>query len=206
MLAQFQRAAPLALPDVSMHQREITAAWLEAGAPESLERLPPKDAPFWTKLRCVTDGRPLLLGVAAAAIARQQEEPDISSMVRLLRPLLDRELRRWREASPSPAMFGLVVGLIAVATQLRGLPIPMGEDHLVAVLVVDDKKQVVLLENKQRKIIRLPTFNEVSRMGDSIINSSIGNHVSSIKTALGTIIPPDSVSACLNLAHNLCPY
>lgn len=130
MLSQYQHAAPLNLSALSEHSHSIMEAWLTAGAPDASAHLPPQEAPFWTKVNQIAGGRPLLIGIVAAAFAHMPETLEILPMDRLLHPILNREVQRWRESSQSPEEFASVVSLIMVATLLQGLYL-MTENDLV---------------------------------------------------------------------------
>ncbi|MGZ8159999.1 MAG: SMEK domain-containing protein [Methylobacter sp.] len=204
MLSQYQYAAPLNLSVLSDYSHPIMEAWLTAGAPHTLVHLPPQDAPFWAKLNQMTEGRPLLIGIVAAAFAHKPESFEILPMDRLLHPILSREVLRWRESSPSPEEFTSVVSLIGVATLLRGLPLPT-EESLVA-CITEETRELLLLKDEKTGLYEIPSLKWLNENAPHLLPSTeIEHQHNKIVSLLGAMIPPDKVDTCLSLVQNLCP-
>lgn len=124
-------------------------------------------------------------------------------MDRLLRPILNREVQRWRESSQSAKDFASVVGLIGVATLLRGLPLPTEESLVVCILM--KQQEVLLLKDQQNGHIEFPSIKWLSEHTPHLIPTEIGYQYNKIVSLLEAMISPDKVHTCLSLAQNLCP-
>lgn len=202
LLLQYQHSEPLTLAGVKDQIRELTSAWLEAGAPDRLGCVPSADAPFWDKLATASEGRPLLIGVVAAAFLRQNSMPDVARMPELLRPIVDREVRQWKLGCSNDALFEQVVSIISIGTLLRGLPLLGPDDPIIAVNTAESAPQLLTIKDSSG-VWQLPTLRDLDRLPEDVINqveASQERVLSQIKHLI-----PGAWQRALQVSHDLCP-
>ena len=156
LFQQYRYDSPLNVTVPQGLERQITMAWIEAGDPAAIGHVPAAADAFWTNVKQMTGGTPLLLGVLAAAIARRRKAAKVSSEADLLAPILGREIERWRHAAPERERFLAVVVLIAAGTIVGGVPFPTKDDVLI---LTTPERGVVVVEGKEGS--RLPTFSDL---------------------------------------------
>ena len=140
-----------------------------------------------------------MIGIVAAAFAHMPETLEILPMDRLLHPILNREVQRWRESSRSPEEFASVVSLIMVATLLQGLYL-MTENDLV-LLVNKEQQKALLVKNRETSLYEIPSVMWLHEHQPHLVQNALAGHgYKEIVSLLGTMIPPDKVRACLILA------
>jgi hypothetical protein len=199
LFQQYRYDLPLTVTAPQGLERQITLAWMEAGAPAANIRVPAAADAFWANVKRVTGGTPLLLGVLAAAIARRRKAPKLSSEADLLAPILRREIERWRQAAPERESFLAMVVLIATGTILGGVSIPTKDD----VLILDTPDESVVMV-KGEEGWRLPTFSDLDCL-PSTIAESVADDLESTLAHLSTLPGVQDVAGSLELARSLCP-
>jgi nucleoside phosphorylase len=198
LFQQYQYDPPLNVNPPQDLERQITMAWIEAGAPSAASRVPAAADGFWAKVKQLTGGTPLLLGVLAAAIARSSKAPKMSSED-LLAPILRREIERWRHAAPENDRFKATVALIATGTILGGLPFPTKYDVL---FLNTPDGSVVLMEGKEGS--RLPTFSDLDRLPGTIAER-VADHLEAALAHLRTLPGVQDLEGSLETVRSLCP-
>lgn len=193
---------PLALAHLNALGMQIMQAWLEAGAPHVVGMLPAAVDPYWQKLDEVAEGRPLLLGIAAAAFARAPNDLSVRSTKEMLGAVLERELDRWHDHCNSPALFDAVIKLVCVGTFLRGLPLLSAHDRVFVTSL--DKEKVLLIEDAATGIKRLPTVEWMARHGH--VPEQLRSHNDNVFQALEPLIGSGLLPQALMAARALCPH
>ncbi|MGO4394723.1 trypsin-like peptidase domain-containing protein [Variovorax sp. M-6] len=200
---QHMHGEPRVLGGIQDCQRELLKAWLAAGAPDRLDRLPPPEAGFWADLAKASEGRPLLVGVAAAAFQRQDTVPDVLRMPELLRPIVERELRQWRQKCPDEIRFGHAVTVIGIGTLLRGLPL-LGPDDPILVHGKGESGPELLLIPGPDGLHRLPTLRELDRL-PALVVERVKASMSRVLGELGALMPGVPLQSTLQTGHDMCP-
>ncbi|MBZ2210071.1 SMEK domain-containing protein [Massilia soli] len=192
---------PLALARLNALGMQIMQAWLEAGAPDVVGMLPAAGDAYWQKLDEVTEGRPLLLGIAAAAFARAPNDLSVRSMKEMLSAVLERELDRWRDHCNSPALFDAVIKLVCVGTLLRGLPLLTAHDSIL--VRSPDNEKVLIIEDTATGAQRIPTVEWLERHGH--VPEQLRSHNECVFQALEPLIGSGLRPQALMAARVLCP-
>lgn len=200
---QHMHGEPRVLGGIQDCQRELLKAWLEAGAPERLDRLPPPQAEFWNDLAKASEGRPLLVGVAAAAFQRQDTVPDVVRMPELLRPIVEREVRQWRQKCPDETRFGHAVTIIGIGTLLRGLPL-LGPDDPILVHGPGESGPELLLMPAPGGTHRLPTLRDLNHL-PALVVERVKASMSRVLGELATLMPGVPLQSTLQAGHDMCP-
>jgi hypothetical protein len=201
----YRHSTSLPIEGVDEQIRDIFKAWLEAGAPERVADLTKLKPSFWKQLREETGGRPLLLGVAAAAFAKDRKIR-IKSLETPLSALLTREFRRWQEALRDGDYFDDAVALIAIATLLRGLPLPQRDDQIIVVMRSEDKEDNVFMLTGPDGQQSLPSFADLHLLPESVRNRvDLATLRDMVFVALKEILPENAVSKLIATCRELCP-
>jgi hypothetical protein len=200
LITNHLHSVPLLLESLRNDIAPLTAAWLDAGAPEVLRLLPDADAEFWTQVAEVTEGRPLLVGLVAAAFSRAPRNFQVPALKKLLQPILRRELRRWESACNSKQEFETVKSLIALNTLLRGLPLPQ-KDHRIVVSTGND--EWLLIKDKHTGQLRIPSVGELSNHDE--VMTQLQQRYARVLTVLKGLVPAQMLNDSLKRVMELCP-
>ena len=125
---------PLVLGRLDGHQRRAVLEKFLAATPQgALAALPAGDHPAWAGIWKLTDnGRPLFIGMVAAAIAEKGLEGLRQwTISHLLEFVHDRELQAWKRICPDTALLDRSRRLAAIATACGGLDFGNDERRLL---------------------------------------------------------------------------
>jgi len=194
--------ASLELCALNAQAGDILRAWLQAGAPEVVEKLPPSGSDFWEQVTQVSEGRPLLIALIAGAFSRAPDETQVPALRDLLSPVLQREAERWKSSCTDASLFPGLVQLLAVATLVRGLDI-LREDHRVLVYTGGEESQYLLFKDPRTQVLRIPTVGDL--MGNEEIFALLNNQQQNLWDNLVALIPAAQLTPTIKLALEACP-
>lgn len=194
--------APLELCALNAQAGDILRAWLQAGAPEMVESLPPPSSPFWSQVKQVSEGRPLLIALIAGAFSRAPNETQVPALRELLLPVLHREVRHWETRCADQRQFPGLVQLIALATLTRGLDI-LQESHQILVQLDGEEKKYLLIKDDSSEQFRLPTVGDLR--SDEQLFEQLNNQQLQLWNDLATLIPSEQLTPTIKRALEECP-
>jgi hypothetical protein len=194
--------APLELNALNTHTTALLRTWLQAGAPEVVESLPPPSSPFWSQVKQVSEGRPLLIALIAGAFSRAPHETQVPALRELLLPVLDREARHWETRCADQQQFPGLVQLIALATLTRGLDI-LQENHQIVVQLDGEEKKYLLIKDDSSQKFRLPTVGELR--SDEQLFEQLNSQQLQLWKDLATLISSDQLAPTIKRALEECP-
>lgn len=196
-----QYAEPLTLRSLKLQSEEILRAWVKEGAPELLSELPASQSEFWNRVREVSQGIPLVIALVAAAFSRAPSMTYVPALPDLMRPILNKEIFRWKAACTDEQSFVWLVQLLALAALVRGLPV-FQADHRIVVSTGDDES-IFLIKDRETQQMRIPTFEELK--GHTVIFEHLTNHQKALWDTLTLLVPGDRLNSTVKLALESCP-
>jgi len=194
--------APLELHGLNAQTGDILRAWLEAGAPEVVEKLPPATSPFWAQAEHVSEGRPLLIALIAGAFSRAPHETLVPTLRDLLYPVLQREVLRWKTTCANAPLFPGLVQLLAVATLIRGLDV-LQEDHRILIRTGKDESEYLVIKDPKTQLYRIPTVEDLRR--HEPIFELLSSQQQKLWANLAILIPDAQLAPTIKLALEACP-
>lgn len=191
-------ATPLLLEPLLNDDRQVLEAWLNAGR----EAARPEPA-LWGKIHDLCGGNPLLLGFAAAAIARGDMHFD--SIADLLGGLTFREWTKVRERTPDEVKLTVATDMIATATLMRRPLFEYADDDSIVLFTKDEEgKMSVLLLTKTDGKKRLPTFGELDAglLPPGIVDDLLEERRVS-RAGMAALVAPYELSEAFSAAHSV---
>jgi hypothetical protein len=196
----FMYATPLYLRPLLDEGRLLLDAWLEAAGATVRP-----DSATWEKISVLCGGNPLLLGFAAASLARGDTR--FGSITDLLQGLSDREWRKMRDSTSSETALLVALDMIVTATFARQ-PLYEYSDHDQLALYsgysagVDHMKVLYFRTNNGQS--RLPTFRDLETF--EFPEGPLHDFLSErrcIRQAVGDLVAPHTIADAFACAHDL---
>ena len=182
-------ADPIPLSSLLGQQETILRAWLDAAGANNVV-LADSGAQPLAEMLALGDGRPLIIGFIAAALAAGEPERLAErSLASLLEPLVDQELARWSDRYTGRITTGELLTIASVATLTRGILLPgLRPDEFALIIAQGEAGQHVLTVIEAGKK-RLPTMEEAIEMDPSgQLEQSIKERLRSSEAALAHVI------------------
>ena len=202
MIMNNQFKASLQLKSLANFIPELTAEWLKTGGPQALPFLPSAESEFWKQVATITEGRPLLIGLVAAAFSRQPTILEVPPLHKLLQPVLQREIRRWKELCSDDSEFDAVKKLIALNTLLRGNPLPQGNHRIIVSNCSGETPKLLLIEDKDTGKLKIPSIEEVS--DDEQVMAIVRERYSQVALELKQLVAETTFQVCMKRVVELC--
>ncbi|MCQ4313707.1 SMEK domain-containing protein [Pseudomonas stutzeri] len=196
-----QYGEPLKLRSLKLQSEEILRAWIKEGAPEVLSELPKSQSEFWNRVKKVGQGRPLVIALVAAAFSRAPSMTYVPALPDLMRPILRKELSRWRSACIDEQSFTWLVQLLALAALIRGLPV-LQPDHRIIVSRGDDER-IFVIKDPDTQEVRIPTYEDLRE--HTVIFEHLANYQKALWNTLTLLVPGDQLNSTVKLALESCP-
>lgn len=191
---------PLWLRSLTADTVVVMKSWLEAGAPEMVEKLPASNSAYWKQLKEVSKGRPLLIALAAAAFRVDPNNVRAPTLNILLRAFLTRELRQWQYRCSDAALFEAGIRLVAVGTLIRGLPLPT-QYHSIFIRFVQESTNPV--ETPVKESIQMFTLEEISQ--HPFLSPHFARMFKQTTAILGEIVPAQQLPTTYKQVMEFCP-
>ena len=191
---------PLSLRSLTADTVVVMKSWLEAGAPEMVEKLPASNSAYWKQLKEFSKGRPLLIALAAAAFRVDPNNLRAPMLNILLRAFLGRELRQWQYLCGDAALFEAGIRLVAVGTLIRGLPL-LTQNNSIFIRFVQESTNPI--ETPLKESIRIFTLEEISQ--HPLLSPHFARMLKQATAILGEIVPAQQLAATYRQVLEFCP-
>ena len=136
-MASFHHGTPLSVERLDANlQPAALRAFLDSGENGAAVTLPDAGSPFWSKVDSLSDhGRPLFLGLLAAAVAELGPEHLRSwNTGALVEFVYNREMSTWERLYPDESLRRRVRDIVAIATACRGFDFERHEKQITECL------------------------------------------------------------------------